>query len=155
MIIGQNYSTEFLLPIFFSKKDQLTEKFLNTYIIDINNIDTGNTPKLYILFEEEPFKDDRITSSYTNKDGIMYVYNIPEDYHKDYEHFMDSQYSQFSIKLKERIMKFYGEESYQYKIVTKHPERRKWLEDKIGESLIPDAELLSKLDIEKEVYKDN
>ncbi len=154
----QNYSTDYLLPIFFKSKKELTDKFIDSYILDVDDVKWNNKDALlYVLFDEKPFEDNRIEYEYkvTDNIGHMYVYKIPEYHVQDYCHFLNSDYSKFTLSLKDSIREFHGNNSWKYKVVIKHPERRAWLENTIGQPLPSDAELLSAIDINNETFNKN
>tara|TARA_R110002051_G_scaffold119638_1_gene192987 strand:- start:739 stop:1506 length:768 start_codon:yes stop_codon:yes gene_type:complete len=92
---------------------------------------------------------------------VLYVFNVPDKYKDDYDHFIAGRYSKFSDSYKRRILEFHGVErgSVIGQILNKAKARKKVLEDRIYDEMdkqkggLPDdAELYSVPNLFSEVY---
>lgn len=91
-----------------------------------------------------------------DKYTTMFYFHIPEKYYQDYLLFLNGKYSQISKNLKERILKFHnaGYSSDIYKVLYKDKDRRRQIEELIGQELPLDAEVASALDYDIEIYSE-
>lgn len=138
--------------------NKLVEGFKNCYIMDTKD-------------EEEPFKHIYIlmdkTSSlldihpYTvsrreTKDGNLYKITVNDRFYEDLSKFYEGKYSKMSTTAKQVILENCGisvENSLAYSVLYKTDKRRKFLENFVGEKLDDDAELMSILNLNKEIYE--
>lgn len=95
---------------------------------------------------------DYVTQYDINKGSyICFVFKIPEIYINDYLIFIDGKYSLLS-KDYQQYLSGNNTTSIYYKVFNKDSELRKSWEDKIGEKLDKNAEVLSKPDLLKELF---
>lgn len=155
--IKSNKSLYFLLPTIGIMYSYYSKNILNSYISDRQYRPEINNYHIFILCKN---KEDRFNNlptfieSYNTDDGLMYVFKVPSYFEEDYLKFILGQYSQFSSKYKEQIMRLLPapyQNSVIFKVITKSPEAKKIIEDKVGES-IGDQEVFSKPSIEEEIY---
>ena len=154
-----NKCTEFLTPIIGYTKDILRyEYIINSYLsYDFKTITVKylyiNT-EAFIKLEKMLSEVDTLISrnDYDNR-TVIYEFEIPEEYTKDINKFLDGKYSSFSDKLKHRIMAFYGYKRYgqMYNILYKSPKLKQQLELELGIILPEDIDLYSKPDLDKEI----
>ena len=65
---------------------------------------------LYLKFEEEIQACKYFEDFYDTTEGtIVFIFKVPEKYKKDYNHFINSDYSKFSAAYKDKIIEFHGE----------------------------------------------
>jgi hypothetical protein len=85
---------------------------------------------------------------------VMFVFNIPKGYKKEYREFKRGKYSQLSREYKIDILDFHDADIADEvgQILFKSDKRRELLEDKLGADIPKDSELLSVLDLTKEIY---
>lgn len=76
---------------------------------------------------------------------VLYVFEVPHKYKKDYQRFLKGKYSEFSERYKNRILEFHNmsKDSVIGHILYKDDARRLELEEIVGEPLPKDAELHS------------
>ena len=91
------------------------------------------------------------------KDYIYFKFNVSKKNKKDYDRFIKGEYSKFSPKYKDDILKFHeiDIESQIAQILYKGKTRRKQLEDSLGVSIDPDAELFSIINEDLELFDKN
>ena len=91
------------------------------------------------------------------KDYIYFKFNVSKKNKKDYDRFIKGEYSKFSPKYKDDILKFHeiDIESQIAQILYKGKTRRKQLEDSLGVSIDPDAELFSIINKDLELFDKN
>ena len=85
---------------------------------------------------------------------VMFVFDIPKKYKKEYQLFLKGKYSKFSQDYKLHILNFHklDMDSEVAQILFRSKRRRKALEKKLNCSLPEDSELLSIIDNYEEVY---
>jgi hypothetical protein len=85
---------------------------------------------------------------------VLFVFDVPEKYKKNYQKFINGKYSEMDTDYKYRILNFHNasEDGTIGQILFKGDERKHQLEEIIGQSLPENAELLSFPDIEQEIY---
>ena len=88
---------------------------------------------------------------------IIYEMEIPSHYLKDVKLFIEGKYSQFSDRMKKRILTFhkYTQNGETYKILYKDTSRRKQLEFDYGVEISADSELFDIPTLEDEYYKES
>ena len=159
-----NSSVYFLLPLLNLSKYRHLKSFINSYLgVVINDKLTGlKDGYLYLVFNEE---NDLIFNEYLNKhfsinNVHIYEFILPERFIDDYYKFIDGKYSEFSPESKVLIcnvrsieQKLTIQKTDTFEIFTKSPERIKYLENLIGEKLPNNAEVMSKINIDDEIYE--
>jgi hypothetical protein len=131
-------ATKFVLPMLYTKDrtDEffITKNFENCYIGDRNKEELGQGIFLlynykvdvkFVKFERslELIPEYQTDYDYSNENQVMFVYNIPEQFTDDFEHFKLGNFHLFSDEYKQQILKFWGIEktnSFFYK--TLYPE---------------------------------
>jgi len=90
-------------------------------------------------------------------DFIYFELSVPKKYKNDYKKFIEGKYSEFSSNYKDMILKFHkiDIDSQIAQILYKGQTRRKKLEDSLGVSLDPDAELFSVINKDRELFDKN
>lgn len=85
---------------------------------------------------------------------VMFVFDIPKGYGKDYRAFTTGKYSKMSREYKIDILDFHDADIQDEigQIIFKSSKRRELLEEKLGAILPEDSELLSILDTKIEIY---
>jgi len=151
----------FLLPLLNKTKTQLRydSYFINAFIDDksehISLLYRFTGTEMYKKFEQIMMSDPLCV---THKDydpyHVMYVFRIPDEFQADVEAFKEGKYSLFSKTLRQRILKFYGneDEAATMKIIKQDESLRKQLSEHFGYDLPEDAELASKPDLKVEIY---
>jgi len=154
-------TTTFLLPLLKKSKTQLRYDtyFVNAFIDDnskyISVLYRFTGTEVYKKWEQTMMSDPLFI---THKDydpyHVMYVFRIPEEFVIDVEAFKEGKYSLFSKVLRQRILKFYGneDEAATLKIIRQDETLKKAMEKHLGISLAEDAELASKPDLKIEIY---
>ena len=92
-----------------------------------------------------------------SKNLIYLKFNIPKTFKKDYTKFIEGKYSKFSSEYKDAILKFHDTdiESQIAQILYKGKTRRNQLENSLGMTLDPDAELFSIINKDLELFDKN
>jgi hypothetical protein len=85
---------------------------------------------------------------------VMFIFDIPKGYAKDYRAFIAGKYSKMSREYKIDILDFHDADIQDEigQIIFKSSKRKDLLEEKLGAVLPEGSELLSILDIKKETY---
>lgn len=85
---------------------------------------------------------------------VMFVFNIPKGYKREYRAFMLGKYSKFNRDYKLDILDFHHAdiEDEMGQIIFKSDKRRKLLEKRLNAPLPEESELLSIINVEKETY---
>ena len=110
---------------------------------------------LFIKFEKALSKFRNFRKSYDpSPDYVMFIFDIPKKYEKDYQNFMFGKYSKFSKLYKINILDFHelevdGEVG---QILFKSPKRKSMMENKLDVILDEDSELLSIMEENKETF---
>jgi len=151
----------FILPLLKKSKNELRydSYFINAFIDDksehISLLYRFTGTEIYKNFEQTIMSDPLFI---THKDydpyHVMYVFKIPEEFQVDVEAFKEGRYSLFSKALRQRILKFHGneDEAATMKIIRQDEGLRKQLGDHLKVELPKDAELASKPDLKVELY---
>jgi len=84
----------------------------------------------------------------------MFVFDVPTDYIKDYELFIEGKYSKFSPNYKSRILEFHGFSIHgqMAQILFQDENRRLRLQEELDAKIEPGSELLSIIDIKEETF---
>ena len=122
-----NLTTAFMLPMLydqsFKHSDILTNTFIDTYIADLDKPENDNKLVVrYATITDLPSWTDTY-SLYTSEDeSMMVIYEVPEIYMDEYGKFLIGDYSKFSKKYKEQILKFWEADKYTfiYGVLYKH-----------------------------------
>lgn len=99
----------------------ITKNFANCYIGDANHPELGKRIFLlynyfltveYVKFERklELMSEFSTDFDYADDQQVMYVFDIPEQYAKDFQLFQEGKYTEFSDEYKQAILKFWGED---------------------------------------------
>jgi hypothetical protein len=153
--------SKFLLPLLGKSKHQLrhytyfVNAFLDTNLKHILLLYRFTGTDMYKTFESEMMSDPLFVKHIEHDTfHVMYKFRIPDKFEDDIHNFIDGKYSLFSKKLKQLIRKFYGgdEGSNIMSILNKSEERRKKLEELVGEKLPENSELESKPILKLEIY---
>ena len=85
---------------------------------------------------------------------VMFVFDIPKGFRREYRAFMLGKYSKFSREYKLDILDFHGADINDEvgQIIFKSDKRRELLEKRLNADLPKESELLSIIDIEAETY---
>jgi len=86
---------------------------------------------------------------------VMFVFDVPPQHKRSWNKLKKGQYSELSIKYKERILNFHGltRNSSVGQVLYKSPKRRKFLEKLLNSAIEEDSELLTAIDFEKDIFK--
>jgi len=154
-------TSRFLLPMFNKTKMQLRHDsyFVNAFIDDdskyLSLMYRFTGTELYKQFEETMMKDS-LFIKHIDYDPyhVMYVFRVPEEFEVDVEAFKEGKYSLFSKALRQRILKFYGNEDQAgiMKVIRQDESLRKNIEKELKLKLSSDSELASKPDLKTEIY---
>ena len=110
---------------------------------------------LYVKFEKALSKFRTFKRRYDpSPNYVMFVFDVPKKYKKDYKLFLSGGYSKFSKSYKLKILEFHNLDIYSEagQILFKHKNRKKALETKLGCKLPKDSELLSIITESNETY---
>jgi len=112
---------------------------------------------LFIKFEEAVQQFSNFNRLIDFKDFIYFEFNIPKKHIKDYTKFINGKYSEFSAKYKDMVLRFHEADidSQIAQILYKGDTRKKRLENSLGITLDPDAELFSIIDKDLELFDKN
>lgn len=154
----KNKTTQFLLPclnIYKTRTEVYKDKnFLNAYIAHNEN-DKYEEPMLFLIFDKAPTDKNLYEGAieqYEIHEFYVIVHRIPERFISDYTNFISGKYSEFSTEMKERIKNVWGDTSQPYEVITKNPGRRKFVEERIGQKLADNQELMSIMSEEEEIF---
>lgn len=139
-------------------------EFTNAFIGDEENHDGTEISLLYRFAGTKNFSDfeggltDHPTfmESYDpDKFHTLYKFKLPTEYVNDIKLIMAGKYSQISAKAKARIIEFHNSSRMKPigQVLYRCEQRRKKIENDIGENLPESAELLDMFTIENEIYK--
>jgi len=114
---------------------------------------SGDT--IFLKFEQalkkfRTFKDTYDPSPYF----VMFVFDVPTNYKKQFNLFVDGKYSKFSPEYKSKIMEFHGFNIHgeMAQILFQDEKRRLRLQEELDAEIEPGSELLSIIDIEEETF---
>jgi len=123
--LKNNMSCYFLVPLLFPKDTKASqifyEEFKDAYIADYKR--KQHDDKVLLVYDKYTI-DIPLTSrnsEYTDYNGHILVYNIPEEFNDDYGKFLRGEWSKLSQKAKDLILNFWDEDenSLLYGILTK------------------------------------
>jgi hypothetical protein len=149
-----NKSVYFILPM-IGKSYKQYPNLINCYLGDNLNCPENNFQAIFI--NNKDFDKTLLIPNFEKyyqlpDETYMFMYNIPKQYSDDYNHFCNGKYSQFSDKYKKVLTDNKFSDSVMYKILYRTKDRIKYIEDKIGMKLHPDAEVASSPYLELEIY---
>lgn len=153
--------SKFLIPLLGKSKNDLriysyyVNAFLDRTMNHLLLLYRFTGTDIYKEFESKMMSDPLFVSHFEYDNyHVMYKFRIPDEFEDDIYNFINGKYSSFSKRLKNLIQKFYGSEerSNIMSIINKTKERRKKLEELIGEELSEDMELESKPELKIEIY---
>lgn len=152
-----NLSTYFFTPIILDNGYK-TKGYINSYLYNTKE-DINEYQHIYILMSEEDIlyiKHKRYITHAKTNEGFLYTFNI-DSYKNDVQLFIKGKYSEFSQELKDLLCKKQSIKNIMlsevYKILYRTDDRRKMIEELVGESLHKEAELCSIVDIADEIYE--
>ena len=114
-----------------------------------------SSDSLFLKFEKALSKFKSFKKRYDpNPNYVMFVFNVPEKYKKEYVLFLKGKYSKFSQDYKLHILDFHGLEmdSEVSQILFRSKKRKKALETKLNCPLPKGSELLSIINKDDETY---
>lgn len=158
-----NKSSLFLLPMLGGTRRlfMYDKLFVNAFInveqyercIGLLYRFSGDT--MFLKFEQalkkfRNFKDTFDPSPYF----VMFVFDVPADYLRDYELFIKGKYSKLSPNYKSKILEFHGFTIHgqMASILFQDEKRRLRLQEELDAEIEPGSELLSIIDIEEETF---
>lgn len=152
-------ATTFILPMINETLGSY-KGLINCYIADFSQSNnTINFNRIFILTSQENdhLKDNiYYENSYKLGGNTMYVFKIPPVHLDDYKIFLSSKYSEFTDDYKDylisKIVRKDLQNSTVYQVLHRSNIARKQIEDRIGESLPKNAEVLSAIDFAHETY---
>lgn len=139
-------------------------EFTNAFIGDETNHDGTEISLLYRFAGTKNFSDFEagITNHPTyveakdpDKFHTIYKFKLPVDYAEDIKLIMAGKYSQISEKAKARIIEFHNSSRMKPigQILFRCEQRKKQIEQDVGQKIPDNAELLDVFQLEKEIYK--
>jgi hypothetical protein len=162
-IAKRTKSSTFLLPMLGGHRDLYfwNKLFLNCFIATEEDSDCiallyrWSSDPLYVKFEKALSKFKAFKRRYDpTPNCVMFVFNVPKKYARNYKKFIKGQYSKFSQTYKFTILEFHEKDLGDPvgQVLFRSKKRKKSLERKLGTILPDDSELLSIIDVEKETY---
>ena len=157
-------SSTFIMPMLGGERRLFfwSRLFLNCFIKTENDkycialLYRWSEDPLFVKFENalRTFKDFKKVYD-PSDDTILFVFNIPSAFKKDFKHFMNGRYSKLSPRYKIDILKFHNQpiDSEIGQVLYKDPDRRIKMENRLGVIFEDDAELLSIININEETFK--
>lgn len=156
-------SSLFLLPMLGGTRRlfMYNKLFVNAFIAAEQHEDciallyrfSGDT--IFLKFEQalkkfNSFRDTFDPSPYF----VMFIFDVPDTYRKEYDLYMDGKYSKFSPEFKSRIMEFHGFNIHgeMAQILFQDEKRRLRLQEELDAEIEPGSELLSIIDIKEETF---
>lgn len=183
--MGFNNTTNFILPILMQDlafnviKDNdfnvfdylvkmgLENAYLNDYSFPMNDciylvFKPEKITKEFIDFGEEILENhEQFVDSYDLEDGIVYIFSILPEYKEDVNLCYNGKYSSTSSRFKSLFpnkvrttagkLVFYNN----WMILHKHPQFKKYMEEKIGEEIPNELDLWDPFNDLKEIYNYN
>ena len=156
-------STTFIMPMLFGSRKLYfwNTFFVNCFIATPEDKDCiallyrWSADTRYIKFEKilKEFKCFRRRYD-PSPNYVMFVFDIPNGFKREYRAFMLGKYSKFSREYKLDILDFHGADINDEvgQIIFKSDKRRELLEKRLNAQLPKESELLSIIDIEAETY---
>lgn len=162
VVENRKYSkaTSFILPMIGHPLSYF-KALVHCYIADFEQEDNDlNFNKIFILTLEN--NDQLIYNHYflknyrTKNNGYMYVFDVPVVFVENYQLFLDGKYSHFTTEYKDFLVSKITRKdvmtSVIYKVLYRTADARKQVEDRVGQKLPLDAEVLSALNFAEETY---
>lgn len=146
--IKLNKTSDFLLPLFGRPLIRYVPHLVNAYLSD-PSLGITNPYYIYILikfsgkmeysslekwmYDHAQYRGhyDLLKSEFT-----MFIFELPEEYHQDYDLIVKGKYSEISANAKKLILANRSEQSAMPYILSKHEQLRGYWEDELG-SRIP------------------
>ena len=157
LALNKNKSTIFILPMVFDNlkhTDILTEDYANAYIADFETLEFDDD--LIVVYNDKAKAQLQSAkalgkTTFTYKDQLAQVYEIPEKYLVDYFKVIAGQYSSISEGLKQVMLSFWenDEKSSLYRVLYAEAT------DDLDSGIIADKvnELLPAFSLSEEVYR--
>ena len=162
-IAKRTKASTFLLPMLGGRRNLYfwNSLFLNCFIKTDEDEDCiallyrWSSDPLYLKFEKALSKFRSFRRRYDPSPNlVMFVFNIPKKYIRNYNKFINGQYSKLSKSYKFAILEFHDKDLGDTvgQVLFKAERRKNILERKLGEKLPEDSELLSIIDVNAETY---
>lgn len=158
MRLNFNLSTDFLVPALgIPLYVTLTPGYLNSYLSCPDLTDMKMSCPVYILYDTsgEPREVNDVYQLLTSNKNfifeqrldsthILFCFEFPKDLESDYYHILEGRYSQVSdefiskfdkyddILVKKDEMTLTRQLTFQYQVMTRHPDMKKYQEDRLG-----------------------
>lgn len=161
-IENANKSSVFILPLI-----GLTDSyygFINSYLgvrteTGVEGLD-GESIYMHIKYYDEKLQGIDEFEGYTKLPNETYLYKFKLDncYKEDYLYFIDGKYSQFKASTKDILCRAASDyrrkaqDTTIFGILYRTDERRKFMEELVGQKLPFEAELSSIVDLDSEIY---
>lgn len=153
-----NLSAYFLLPIILDLGSRY-KGLVNTYIYNTSTELTNDANHLYVELHHFDINLSKhksyVSDVETNNKTYLYTFDISK-YRHDVELFIQGKYSKMSQDLKDLLCRNSGVRpemlSDIYKILYRTEDRKKYIEDLVGEKLMDDEEVCSSPDIDSEIF---
>ena len=109
---------------------------------------------LFLKFEQALSKFKSFEKEDPNDGFVLFTFRIPDRHSKNFEKFMNGEYSKFSKLYKMTLLEFHNFDVDDLigQVIFRSDTRRKALEEKLGCVLPEDSELLSIVDLEQEKF---
>ena len=160
-VANRTKSSLLLMPMFNGdKRLYMYDKLLLNCFLG-KNLDTlvlvyrFSGESTFLRFESalRSFKNFKLAED-PNEYCVKFEFNVPNKLLKDFDHFIEGKYSKLSTDYKMQILKFHklDIQSQVASILFKSESRRLALNKKLGVELDENAELLSIIDLEREIF---
>jgi len=136
----------FLLPLLKISKLSFQNRVINAYLGD-DEFDGDPTYRIFVVhsnYQDSKFSEwenqlmnlDHIVASYDINESqqCVKVFDIPEEFHRDYEKFLSGKYSEMSLAAQKTVESFHGDKFYTM-VFTKDPKRKAYVEALIGQKI--------------------
>ena len=162
-----NKSLTYIMPMLMNEITDLRNNLIGVFIGDADYPELNNHIFLQYKFngsisfldsEEKLKKNQYFEISYDpDKYTVMYVFKVPEKWQKDYNRFLKSQYSRFSIEYKTLIISTHNlnENSIIYQILFRKEEAYLKLEEELNCKIPRELEASGILNPNKEIFNKN
>lgn len=167
VIIKQTKATSFLLPMLGLSTSYYGTNLINVYIGDKEKPEFDNKILLLFRLSNDHFFEDieaeithmsEFIASYdVEPNKIMFVFDVIDEYREDYKLFLEGSYSKFSDILKKETLRLnrLGPNSNVWGAFNRSEKIKKLQEERIGEELPKNAEVISKPELEEEIFRYN
>lgn len=161
-----NMSTRFIMPLLGGDKHQFcVDSYLMNCFIGVEDQDYGEY--IYLWYRYIPDATMESLESFifnhpcyvSHEDvdnyHVLYKMRVPETLERDYRLIVNGKYSKIHIDTKTRILKFHNTTAERPlgQVLFQAVERRKKLEQDLGVTLHPDAELYDKFHKDREIFR--